>query len=505
MERFLGSGGMGLVYEAHQTVPIRRTVAIKLIKVGMDTRAVVARFGAERQALAMMDHPNIARVFDAGENEDGRPYFVMEYVDGVPVTAFCDRNRLSIAERLRLFQAVCRGVQHAHQKGVIHRDLKPSNVLVVRVDGQAVPKIIDFGIAKAIDQRQAEWTLATESGQMVGTPEYMSPEQADPVVGDVDMRTDIYSLGVILYELLVGALPLDLETARRGWIDDLRRRIRDQEPPRLSTRFSQLGARGPAIAHQRHTDTRTLARQLRGELEWIVMKALAREPDRRYATVSELAADVESYLNVEPIQAGPPSTRYRVKKFVQKHRVGFAAAAAVVLLLVAGVIVSSALYLQAEARAREIVQLADLHRLDRLRQNAEYDLWPIHPDRIPAMDDWVREVEAIMSRQPIYEHGLATVLGRAHGFRLRDDRGWRNYEANRRIVEQYVNAMAAELARHEGERETQPGFPSRLELVKALENARKLLHEMKSQRTDNEQPAFDHPPTSGNMTFSTSW
>jgi len=302
----LGSGGMGVVYKAEQTKPIKRSVALKIIKLGMDTKQVVARFETERQALAVMDHPNIAKVFDGGATETGRPYFVMEFVRGIPITEYCDKHKLTTRERLELFIQVCQAVQHAHQKGVIHRDLKPSNILVVVQEDKLIPKIIDFGIAKATEHRLTERTLFTEQGQLIGTPEYMSPEQAEMSGLDVDTRTDIYSLGVILYELLVGVLPFDPKTLREAGFGEIQRIIRETDPPKVSTRLSGLGDTDTSIAEQRRTDVAVLHKQLKGDLDWITMKAMEKDRMRRYATASEFAADIEKHLKHEPVLARPP-------------------------------------------------------------------------------------------------------------------------------------------------------------------------------------------------------
>jgi serine/threonine protein kinase/tetratricopeptide (TPR) repeat protein len=343
----LGEGGMGVVYEAEQEEPVRRMVALKLIRAGMDTRQVTARFDSERQALAMMDHPGIARVLDAGSTADGRPYFVLERVDGIPVTRYCEEHRLDNKARLELFRSICDAVQHAHQKGIIHRDLKPSNVLVTEVDGKPVPKVIDFGIAKAVEQPLTEKTLFTRLGQFVGTPEYMSPEQAGAGGGDVDTRTDVYSLGVLLYELLSGELPFDPESLREAGIDEIRRHIRESDPPRPSTRTGE---------GRRDTDPGTLTRQLRGDLDWITLRALEKDRERRYPSASELAADVERYLRHEPVLAGPPSVSYRFGKFVRRHRVMVTAAvlvAGALLLGVAGTTTGLIRAREAERRAMD--------------------------------------------------------------------------------------------------------------------------------------------------------
>ena len=336
----IGEGGMGVVYMAEQTHPVRRRVALKVIKPGMDTRQVVARFEAERQALAMMDHPNIAKVHDGGTSDSGRPYFVMELVRGLPITDYCDNARLPIPERLELFVLVCRAVQHAHQKGIIHRDLKPSNVLITLHDGVPVPKVIDFGVAKATSQSLTEKTLFTGFAQLVGTPLYMSPEQAGMSGIDVDTRSDIYSLGVLLYELLTGSTPFDGETFRKAAIGELQRIIREDEPPTPSTRLSELGATLSAVSANRHSDARKLSHAVRGELDWIVMKALEKDRRRRYETANDFAADVMRHLTDRPVEACPPSARYRFGKFARRNRVSLTTTALVATALVAGTAVS---------------------------------------------------------------------------------------------------------------------------------------------------------------------
>jgi len=315
----LGEGGCGIVYLAEQQRPLRRRVAVKVIKPGMDSKQVISRFEAERQALALLDHPNIARVFDAGATEKGRPYFVMEYVKGESITEYCDRKKLNTEQRLELFIQVCEAIQHAHQKGIIHRDIKPSNILVSLDGDKAVPKVIDFGVAKAIGQPLTERTLFTEQGQLVGTPEYMSPEQAELTSQDIDTRSDIYSLGVLLYELLTGILPFEPQTLRAAAFDEILRVIREDDPPRPSTRLLALGKEATPVAVSRRTDVKTLAKRLGKELEWIPLKAMRKERDRRYKTASELADDIRNYLNGNPLIAGPESVAYRARKFARKH------------------------------------------------------------------------------------------------------------------------------------------------------------------------------------------
>jgi serine/threonine protein kinase/tetratricopeptide (TPR) repeat protein len=324
----IGEGGMGLVFVAEQHEPVRRKVALKLIKPGMDSRQVIARFEAERQALALMNHANIAKVFDGGETPSGRPYFVMELVKGVPITEYCDENRLTPRARLELFGQVCAAVQHAHQKGIIHRDLKPSNVMVVSHDGTPVVKVIDFGVAKAIGQLLTDKSVYTQFTQFIGTPLYMSPEQAGQSGIDVDTRTDIYALGVLLYELLTGTTPFDKERLQEASYDEIRRLIREEEPPKPSTRMSTLAQAGSTVSAQRQSNPQQLCLLLRGELDWIVMKALEKDRNRRYESANALAADVERYLQDEPVQACPPSRRYLIGKFLRRHRTGVVIAAA---------------------------------------------------------------------------------------------------------------------------------------------------------------------------------
>jgi len=340
--RILGEGGYGIVYLAEQQRPVKRRVALKVIKPGMDTKQVIARFEAERQALALLDHPNIAHVFNAGTTDAGRPYFAMEYVKGVPITEHCDRYKLTIEQRLKLFLAVCEAVQHAHQKAIIHRDIKPSNILVAYEGEQAVPMIIDFGVAKALTQSLTERTLVTEQAQMIGTPEYMSPEQAEMTSQDIDTRTDIYSLGVLLYELLTGTLPFDPKTLREGGPEQMRRMIREQDPQTPSARLSTIeNEKSLTLAQHRRTDIRTLGHRLHGELDWITLKAMDKDRTRRYQTAHALAEDIQRYLNQEPVLAGPPSVVYKAQKFIKRNKALFASSAAIAVVLVVAVIVST--------------------------------------------------------------------------------------------------------------------------------------------------------------------
>jgi serine/threonine protein kinase len=391
-------GGFGLVYRAEQQQPVRRTVALKVIKPGMDTKLVVARFEAERQALALMDHPNIARVLDAGATDSGRPYFVMELVRGVPITEFCDDNRLTPRERLELFVTVCQAVQHAHQKGIIHRDLKPSNVLVTLHDGMPLVKVIDFGIAKALGQeRLTEKTLVTGFAQMIGTPLYMSPEQAEMSGQDADTRTDIYSLGVLLYELLTGATPFGKDRLKEASYDEMRRIIREEEPAKPSTRISTLGQTATTVSANRKSEPKRLSQLFRGELDWIVMKALEKDRNRRYETASSFAADVQHYLHDEPVQSCPPSAVYRFRKFARRYKAALATAAAValvILLAVVGLAASTILITretaQTEAAKEELERTLYYHRV------------------ALALDDWSAtkpRVEELLDACPVYLRG----------------------------------------------------------------------------------------------------
>ncbi|MFT5284116.1 MAG: serine/threonine protein kinase [Planctomycetota bacterium] len=355
----IGEGGMGVVYMAEQEEPVRRKVALKVIKLGMDTKQVIARFEAERQALALMDHANIARVLDAGATDEGRPYFVMELVRGVPIDKYCDTHKLATEERLKLFVDVCRAVQHAHQKGIIHRDLKPTNVMVTSHDGVPIPKIIDFGVAKATNQKLTERTLFTEFHQIIGTPEYMSPEQAEMSGTDVDTRSDIYSLGVLLYQLLTGTTPVDPKELRTAAYEEMTRMIREDEAQAPSTRISKLGAGGASIAKHRNSDALALSRYFKGDLDWIVMKAIEKDRTRRYETASDFAKDIERHLGSHPVEAGPPGALYRLRKFVHRNQAQVMAGLVLMIVLGLGLAGTTVGFLQARDEASRSNQISD--------------------------------------------------------------------------------------------------------------------------------------------------
>lgn len=360
----IGEGGMGLVFTAEQLQPLRRHVALKIIKPGLDTRAVIARFEAERQALALMDHPNIARVYDAGATDSGRPYFVMELVQGAPITTYCEQHDVSLRGRLALFIEVCDAVQHAHRKGVIHRDLKPTNILVCHNDTKPTPKVIDFGVAKATTQPLTENVISTDFAQIIGTPLYMSPEQASSGVQDIDTRSDVYSLGVVLFELLTGTTPFDAERIRRAGIDEMRRIIREEEPPKPSTRAKVEAMALRTIARKPHPARRVDLSTLEGELDWIVLKSLEKDRQRRYESPGALAADVVRYINHEPIEACPPTFHYRLKTFARRNRVALLAGGAVAATTMVGLVVAVCLAVRAqdaERRAQQSLRTAESH------------------------------------------------------------------------------------------------------------------------------------------------
>jgi serine/threonine protein kinase len=417
----LGEGGCGVVYVAEQAEPVRRRVALKVIKLGMDTRTVIARFEAERQALAMMDHPNIARVLDAGTTAAGRPYFVMELVRGIRITDYCDQNNLETGERIRLFIQVCHAVQHAHQKGIIHRDLKPSNILVTLHDGVPVPKVIDFGIAKATEGRLSDQTIYTQLYEFIGTPAYISPEQAEMSGLDIDTRTDIYSLGVLLYELFTGKTPFDSQELIRSGLDEMRRTIREKEPLSPSTRLTSMAdADLTTTAKRRGAEAPRLVHFIRGDLDWIVMKALEKDRTRRFDTANALAADLQRFLDNEPVEARPPSNIYRFQKLVRRNKMAFAAVSGIVAALALGLVVSVNLYVKEKAALRRALQAeqeeAGLRKqaeagLEFERQQRAYaeigqKLWRagvlMSQDQISQAEDLMKEVPPIPQSAAVY-------------------------------------------------------------------------------------------------------
>jgi serine/threonine protein kinase/lipopolysaccharide biosynthesis regulator YciM len=415
--RVLGEGGMGIVYLAEQEEPIKRQVALKVIKPGMDSKRVIARFEAERQVLALLDHPNIAHIYDAGMTDSDRPYFVMEYVEGLTITEHCDRHKLTIEDRLNLFRQVCLAVHHAHQKGIIHRDIKSSNIIVSMQDDKAVPKIIDFGVAKAISQSLIEKSLLTENGQLFGTPEYMSPEQADMANEDIDTRADVYSLGVLLYVLLTGVLPFDSATFREGGIEQIRKVVRETDPKTPSTRLSSLGEQAEKVAQSRQMEVVALTKCLHRELEWIPLKAMRKERAERYRSASEFVDDIENYLKGDPLIAGPPSTIYRLKKLVRRNRALVIGIAAVLAVLAVGVVVSTILAIgqahalaEAERQAKISETVSSFLRDDLLGS--------LEPDRSGGRDVTVRSIldnamENLgkFKNEPLVEASLRDTIG----------------------------------------------------------------------------------------------
>jgi serine/threonine protein kinase/Flp pilus assembly protein TadD len=440
----LGEGGWGIVYLAEQKEPVSRRVALKIIKPGMDSKQVIARFETERQAMVLLDHHNIAKVYSAGTTENGRPYFAMEYIKGLPITKHCDQNKLNIDDRLKLFLQVCSAIQHAHQKGIIHRDIKPSNILVSTEDDKDIPKIIDFGVAKALNQPLTERTLFTEQGQLIGTPEYMSPEQIDINAQETDVCSDIYSLGVLLYELLTGALPFDRETFRKAAFNEIQRIIREKDPPKPSTRLSNLGEKAKEIAEKRRIELSLLAKRLSKELEWIPLKAIRKEPKERYRSAAELADDVENYLNGRPLVAGPESKIYRARKFVKRNRILVTATAIVLISLVLGAVTSTILAIgQTRARKEAEKQMKISQAINNFLNNdllASFDPFKAKGGEITVMeilDTATEKLKGKFSNAPSIEASICEMLGTAY-------MNLGNYEASELLLKRAIELRRSE-------------------------------------------------------------
>jgi serine/threonine protein kinase len=418
----IGEGAHGVVYVARRDDETGQLVAIKVIKPWIDSKQVLARFDAERQALGLLDHPNIARVYPASSNQAGIPYFVMEYIRGIPITQYCDDNRLSIDDRLRLFLDVCEGVQHAHQKGIVHRDIKPSNILVTVQEDIAVPKLIDFGVAKALGKPLTEQTLFTEQGQLIGTPEYMSPEQIGLAVQGVDTRSDIYSLGVLLYELLTGVLPFDRKALRLAAFGEIQRLIQETDPPRPSERLAALGGEAEKLADLRQTSAARLTAQLRKELEWIPLKAMRKEPNHRYRSASELGDDIRNYLAAAPLVAGPESRSYRIKKFVRRNRVLVAAVVTVAATLLLGFVVSTTLYWRAEQlrlaakrQGRVSEAYAEFHKAGVLVRIDPNRTSSPDPNVVRLLDEAAATLTQSLTESPLTRASVQVTIGKTYG------------------------------------------------------------------------------------------
>ncbi|MFO1031807.1 MAG: bifunctional serine/threonine-protein kinase/formylglycine-generating enzyme family protein [Planctomycetota bacterium] len=502
----LGEGGMGTVYRAEQLEPVKRRVALKVIKLGMDSKAVVARFEQERQALAMMDHEGIAKVYDCGTTERGQPYFAMELVKGVPLDQFCEQQKLSLKDRLLLMRRVCAAVQHAHQKGVVHRDLKPGNVLVTDDGGDLHVKIIDFGLAKAMAQRLVENSYFTEAGVVLGTPEYMAPEQADPTNQDIDTRADVYSLGVMLYQVLCGDLPFSATELRTAGLLEMQRILREVEPAKPSTKITRLGPGAAPLAESRRVSLSVLKKALVSDLDWVVLKALEKERKRRYETVNALSADLQRFLDNEPLVAGPPSAGYRLKKLVRRYRVPVLAGSAVLLTAVVGAVIATRFALlalqqadenarlaeseakarkdashlaEAEAEARKAAsrlaeengrtvarfnQLAGVVQL-KTALTLQEQFWPASPDKVPAMRNWLaNDCAQLVGMRPVVQETIQ-VLQRRHSATT---------EVRGAVPLAHANASAATATEQRSEAFLQDALEELLVGIDALDSRQRL-------------------------------
>ncbi len=499
--KLLGQGGMGSVYLVQQREPVQRDVAVKVVKLGMDSEATLRRFEQERQALAMMNHDAIAKVFDAGATERGQPYFAMEYVDGIPITSYCDEHKFTIAQRIQLFRDVCMGVQHAHQKGVIHRDLKPSNILVTEKGGRPTPKIIDFGLARATERNLFEHSELTLQGMVIGTPDYMSPEQTLGDSAQIDTRSDVYSLGVILYELLTGRVPFSSAELRKKDVAGIQRYLQGQEPTRPSESLSRIVETAKADAEKRRTSVPVLRRSLRGDLDWIILRTLEKDRDRRYGSATELAADLERHLRFEPVLAGPPSTSYRLKRFLRRNRVQVTAGLLLFLALVSGLLTTlwqarragrnaqTALANErtADQRLNELLDLAYVAQIQQLRTRADRDLWPARMGTVPAMREWIEEAETIPPLLARLEDKLAELQANAIlASPERHEEQWSLHPQYERL-----RAQEAHRARHESGHPASEEANARYSPALLVKHIADLEAEITQLRKEVETPVYE--------------
>ena len=500
----LGEGGMGSVYLAEQQEPVKRRVALKLIKLGMDSRSVVARFEQERQALALMQHDGIAKIYDCGTSDRGQPFFVMEHVKGIPLATYCDQNRLPLEDRIHLIQQVCAAVQHAHQKGVVHRDLKPGNVLVTEDNGVRQVKIIDFGLAKAMGQKLVEATLFTETGQVVGTPEYMAPEQADPTNQDIDTRTDVYSIGVMAYEVLTGQLPFTTQQLRGGGLMEAQRVLREVDPPKPSTSLSKLGESASAIATARRMTPSALRRTLKSDLDWVVLKALEKDRARRYESADALSVDLQRYLDHEPVLAGPPSTWYRAQKLVRRYRTQFVSLALVLCALGAGLALAVVSWNEAETRRIEaeeqrLIATDNLKNFQRLRDAVRLQQFTRRAKAFTetsrdadGMETWQRAIAAWLAGMDDHQESLAAL--RARGAKETDST-YRFEDPADQFLHDALQKLVADLAAFRGEQGEEKAVANKLRWARQARQKTVDAHQDRWQKAIAE--LADHPKFSG--------